>query len=199
MGKPYANLKFSETFPAWIPRKQIADWLEHYQSILQLPVSLESTINSAKWNKTTNLWTVEVQNGGDITYLKPGHLILATGLYGETPNIPDFEGAKSFMGPIIHSTRYTTASHVPDYKSKKWIVIGSSASAHDIAQDLATNGADVTMVQRDANCVYSLNSRVLVVGGSFIKPGITTEEADTLASSMPFPVAVSMVVGGTQV
>jgi putative flavoprotein involved in K+ transport len=193
---PY--LKFPDTFPAWIPRQQIADWLEHYQSILQLPISLESTINSATWDEATKTWNVEVQKDGKTSYLKPGHLVLATGLHGEAPNIPDFEGMKDFKGPIIHSTKYTTASHVPDYKSKKFLVIGSSASAHDVAQDLVENGADVTMIQRDANCVYSLNSKVHVVGASFTKPGISTEESDTLVCSMPYPVAISMMVGGTQ-
>jgi len=193
---PY--LKFPDTFPAFIPRKQIADWLEHYQSILQLPISLESTVNNAKWDETSKTWTVEVQKNGEITYLKPGHIVLATGLHGEMPNIPDFQGIKDFEGPIIHSTKFTTASDVPDYKSKKWLVIGSSSSAQDVAQDLVESGADVTMIQRDANCVYSLNSKVNVVGAPYVKPGISTDEADTLATSMPFPVAVSMMVGGTK-
>jgi len=193
---PY--LKFPETFPAWIPRKQVADWLEHYQSILQLPVSLNSTIANAKWDSGTRKWTVEIQKDGQTTYLSPGHLIIATGLHGDSPNIPDFKGAQDFQGPIIHSTRYTTATEVAGYKSKKWVVIGSSASAHDVAQDLAENGADITMIQRDANCVYSLNSKVQVVGGSYMKPGISLDEADVLTFSMPFPVAISMMVGGTQ-
>jgi putative flavoprotein involved in K+ transport len=170
---PY--LKFPDTFPAWIPRKQIADWLEHYQSIMQLPAKLGSTVTGAKWDEEAKLWTVEIEKDGSKTYLKPAHIVLATGLHSDVANIPEFEGTKDFQGPIIHSTQYTTASDIPGYTSKKFIVIGSSASAHDIAQDLAKSGVDVTMVQRDANCVYSLNSKVHIVGASFMKPGITTE------------------------
>ena len=194
---PY--LKWPETFPTWVPRQQVADWLEHYQQVLQLPVSLESEVANAKWDESTKSWTVDIRKNGQVTQLKPGHLVLATGVHGETPNIPDFEGLKDFSGPVIHSTQYTTASHVPDYKSKRWVVIGSSASAHDVAYDLLKSGVeDITMVQRDANCIYSLNTKIQVVGGSYVKPGITLEEADVLSTSMPFPVAVSMMVGGTQ-
>ena len=193
---PY--LKFPETFPAWIPRQQIADWLEHYGSLLQLPVALNSTVTGAKWDDASKAWTVGVKKDGQTTYLKPGHMILAIGYHGETPAIPDFEGMKDFKGPIIHSTKFTTASHTPDYKAKKWAVIGSSASGHDVAQDLAENGCDVTMVQRDANCVYSLNSKVHVVGAPYMKPGISLDESDTLIGSLPFPVAITMMGGATQ-
>jgi cation diffusion facilitator CzcD-associated flavoprotein CzcO len=193
---PY--LRFPDTFPAWIPRKQIADWLEHYRSILQLPVKLGSTVTSTKWDGEAKLWTIEIEKDDSKTYFNPAHVVLATGFHSDVANIPDFEGLQDFKGPILHSTQYSTASDIQDYKSKKFVVIGSSSSANDVAQDLATTGVDVTMVQRDANCVYSMNSKVNVVGASFMKPGISTEDGDILVSSMPFPVAITLMVGGTQ-
>jgi cation diffusion facilitator CzcD-associated flavoprotein CzcO len=166
---------------------------------MQLPVRLESTITDAKWDEVSKLWTVEVEKDGSKTSLKPAHIVLATGLHSDEAHVPDFPGTEEFKGPIIHSTKYTTASDIPDYKSKNFIIIGAAASAQDIAQDLVNSGvAAITMVQRDAVCVYSLNSKVNVVGAPFMKPGISTDDSDILVSSMPFPVALTMMVGGTQ-
>ncbi|KIW09459.1 uncharacterized protein PV09_00339 [Verruconis gallopava] len=193
---PY--LKFPETFPTWVPRKQIADWLEHYQAIMQLPIRLNTTVTDAKWDGKEKLWTVHLEKDGTQTFLKVAHVVLATGFHSDTPYVPPFEGLEEFRGPIVHSTQYKTASEVPDYESKRWIVIGSSSSGQDIAQDLAEAGADVTMLQRDANMIYSLNSKVNVVGAAYCKPGISTSEADILAASMPIPVAATLMVGATQ-
>lgn len=193
--QPY--LRFPDTFPAWIPRKQLADWLEHYQSVMQLPIRMNSTVSKAQWNADSKTWTVNITaKDGSKTTLNPHHVVLATGLHSDEGRIPDFPGLDSFKGPIIHSTKYTTASDVPDYKSKKFVVIGSSSSSHDICQDLAEAGCDVTMVQRDVNAVYSLNAKNNVVGAPYMKPGISTEEADILTASMPFPVVMTMMIGG---
>lgn len=54
------------------------------------------------------------------------------------------------------------------------------------------------MVQRDANCVYSMNSKVNVYGAAYMRPNSTLDEADILTASMPFPVAISMMVGVAQ-
>jgi cation diffusion facilitator CzcD-associated flavoprotein CzcO len=167
---------------------------------MQILVQRGSEVTSAKWNHDAKQWTVQVtstKDGSTMVY-KPNHIVFAAGFYSDVPHITEFKGARDFQGPIIPSAKFTTVSHISDYRNKMYIVVGSSASAHDVAQDIAEAGCKATMIQRDSNMVYSLNSKVLVVGAPYSKHGITTPESDNLANSMPFPVAITMMVGGTQ-
>ncbi|HBK05872.1 MAG TPA: monooxygenase, partial [Acetobacteraceae bacterium] len=53
----------------------------------------------------------------------------------------------------LHSSQYTDGE---EWNGKKAIVIGTGNSGHDIAQDLYSSGAKVTLVQRSPTLITNI-------------------------------------------
>lgn len=182
---PY--VPFPVHWPVYTPKDKMADWLEMYAKIMELNVWCETECAAAQYDDDDDAWSVTVRRSGHTMTLRPKHLVLATGLSG-IPNVPAFVGADRFQGEQIHSSAYRGGDA---FEGKRCVVIGSNNSAHDICQDLWECGANVTMIQRSPTLVVRLKSlRKVVEAGPFsesgIEAGITTEEADLAAASMPF-------------
>ena len=106
------------------------------------------------------------------------------------PKLPVFDGAETFEGDVLHSSRYRSGEA---YRGKHAVVLGSNNSAHDICQDLWENGAaSVTMIERSPSTVVR---RGRIRGGagpyseSAVASGLSTDRADLLAASVPQRVA----------
>jgi cation diffusion facilitator CzcD-associated flavoprotein CzcO len=115
--------------------------------------------------------------------MQPRHIVMATGVSG-IPNIPDIPGLANFTGRIVHSSRYEDGE---DWKGKRAIVIGSGNSGHDIAQDLYSSGADVTLVQRSPTLVTNIEPSAQLAYAAYSDG--TLEDNDLIAASMPLKLA----------
>ena len=71
---------------------------------------------------------------------------MATGVSG-IPSLPEIPNLRNFGGTILHSSQYDDGEA---WRGKRALVIGSGTSGHDIAQDLYSSGAKVTLVQRSS-------------------------------------------------
>ncbi|AOW94126.1 FAD-dependent oxidoreductase [Rhodococcus sp. WMMA185] len=184
---PY--LPFPDNWPVFSPKDKIADWLEMYTKVMEIPYWGSTTCTSAKFDEESKEWTVVLNRAGENVVLHPKHLVLATGLQGR-PRVPAFPGQDIFRGEQHHSSRHPG----PDaYTGKRVVVIGAGNSAHDICQALYENGADVTMVQRSP--MYVVRSETLMDLGfgdlyseRALAAGISTEKADLISASMPFKI-----------
>src|SRR6201992_4211582 len=85
----------------------------------------------------------------------------------------------------MHSSQYDDGEN---WKGKRAIVVGSGNSGHDIAQDLHSSGADVTMVQRSPTLVVSIEPSAQLVYAPYNEG--TLEDNDLIATSM------TLAVGG---
>jgi putative flavoprotein involved in K+ transport len=74
---PY--LKFPDNWPVFSPKDKIADWLEHYTEVMEVPYWSSTTATSASYSEKTGEWTVEVERDGRPVTLRPKQLVLATG------------------------------------------------------------------------------------------------------------------------
>ncbi|GLY66821.1 flavin-containing monooxygenase [Amycolatopsis taiwanensis] len=182
---PY--LPFPENWPVFAPKDKIADWLEMYTRVMEVPYWTGAEVTSASWDDETKQWQVTVDRGGEEVVLTPRHLVFATGMSGK-PNTPDFPGMDVFEGDQHHSSRHPG----PDaYAGKKAVVIGSNNSAHDICAALWEHGAEVTMVQRSSTHVVKSESLMEFGMGDLyseraVRAGITTEKADMIFASIPY-------------
>ena len=183
---PY--IPFPDHWPVFSPKDKLADWLEMYTRVMELD----------SWSSTECLqarpvdagWEVDVVKDGKPLKLKPKHLVLATGMSG-FPHRPPVKGAPSFQasgGLVLHSSEFGSGAN---YRGKRCVVVGSSTSAHDIAADLHTNGADVTMIQRAPSIVIRSESLMELAWGRLysekaLAAGITTDIADLTLASIPF-------------
>ena len=77
-------------------------------------------------------------------------------------------------------------------KGKRALVVGSGASAHDVAQELHNAGASVTMLQRGSTCIISLEPGTTLAYSAYREGGPPTETVDLLSDSIPHPVLVEL-------
>ncbi|WP_030622133.1 flavin-containing monooxygenase [Streptomyces sclerotialus] len=182
---PY--LPFPDNWPVFAPKDKIADWLEMYTRVMDVPYWTRSEVTSAAYDETTGTWRVLVDRDGEEVVLTPRHLVFATGVSGK-PHLPSFPGMDQFAGEQHHSSQHPG----PDrYAGKKAVVIGSNNSAHDICAALWEHGADVTMVQRSSTHVVRSESLMeLGLGDLYseraVRAGVTTEKADMVFASLPY-------------
>jgi putative flavoprotein involved in K+ transport len=182
---PY--LKFPENWPVFAPKDKVADWLESYTKVMEVPYWSSTTATRASYDEAAGEWVVEIERDGERMTLRPKHLVLATGMSGK-PNMPVFPGQEVFRGEQHHSSQHPG----PDaYAGRKVVVIGSNNSAFDICGALWEHGADVTMVQRSSTHIVKSDTLMDIGLGDLyseraLAAGMTTEKADLVFASLPY-------------
>ncbi len=181
---PY--LEFPPTWPAYCSKDKIADWFESYASILDLNVWTGTSLERTSYSDAERRWTITLRRaGGEQRTVRPRHLVLAIGVFGEARRIP-LPGADDFQGEIITSQEYRSD---PDAAGRRTLVIGTGSSGHDIAQDYAVHGADVTMLQRSSTCVMNVETTNSLAYALFTEDGPPLADADLMAASTPIPLS----------
>ncbi|SNS22253.1 putative flavoprotein involved in K+ transport [Geodermatophilus saharensis] len=182
---PY--LPFPDNWPVFSPKDKIADWLESYVKVMEIPYWGSTEVRRAGYDEAAGEWTVEVVRDGEELTLRPKQLVLATGMSGK-PNVPVLPGQDVFRGEQHHSSAHPGPD---DYAGKKVVVVGSNNSAFDICGALWEHGADVTMVQRSSTHIVKSDSLMEIGLGALyseqaVAGGMTTEKADLTFASLPY-------------
>ncbi|KAJ5669126.1 hypothetical protein N7462_010196 [Penicillium macrosclerotiorum] len=195
----YPFLKYPTSWPRYLDQEHIVKWMEHYQDIMGLNVKHNTIASKVEYNKLTQEYSVELQSQNGTQIINAKHVVLATGPFSDIPIQPSFPKEAAFKGQIYHTMAHKSAALVPDLRDKKVTIIGSGTSAHDVAQDFVNHGAkSVTMVQRGAIYVTTLDSLETIMLSRWNTPGLSTEDADLLGNSLPYPVARTLSVGASQ-
>jgi len=124
--------------------------------------------------------------------LHPRHVVLATGASGK-PLIPLIPGTDTFQGDrLIHSSEFLGVPHNTSGKGKNAVVVGSSNSAHDIAQDYYEHGYNVTMIQRSSTHVVGCQTLMdVTMTGLYCEGGVRTSGSNAVChcclSELPLP------------
>ncbi|MGY1694253.1 flavin-containing monooxygenase [Geodermatophilus sp. SYSU D00814] len=182
---PY--LPFPDNWPVFSPKDKIADWLESYVKVMEIPYWGSTEVRRAEYDEAAGEWTVEVVRDGEELTLRPKQLVLATGMSGK-PNVPVLPGQDVFRGEQHHSSAHPGPD---EYAGKKVVVVGSNNSAFDICGALWEHGADVTMVQRSSTHIVKSDSLMEIGLGALyseqaVAGGMTTEKADLTFASLPY-------------
>jgi len=91
-------------------------------------------------------------------------------------------GLADFGGTLLHSSQYRDGD---DFADKRAIVVGTGNSGHDIAQDLCSSGASVTLVQRSSTLVVNIEPSAQLAY-TLYDEGPPLDDCDLIATSMPF-------------
>ncbi|CAE8601124.1 unnamed protein product [Polarella glacialis] len=186
---PY--LPFPSHFPVYLSKDRYADWLDTYRQVMDINFQGGTAVTHASYSASKEEWEVEVRRGGETSFVRPKHVVFATGS-ASMPSIPSFPGLESFQGPVLHSSQFAGCeADDPAWKGKRCVIVGSNTSAHDVAQDLCEHGAEVTMLQRSATCVLKTQRiREMCAGGGYSEEaaasGMDVEQADLQDESMPY-------------
>lgn len=180
----FAYMPFPSSFPKYLPRDVLADFMEYYARAMFLKVWTGTRVESASYSEGTATWDVHVRHAdGSTRTLHPAHLVMATGLNGK-PVVPDFPGMDEFHGEYMHSEKFGGGQ---DYAGKKVVVLGAGVSGHDVAQDLYEHGVDVTLVQRSSTYVVDVDTFHSYFYAAYMQ-GAPVELADTMTQLVPLGV-----------
>jgi cation diffusion facilitator CzcD-associated flavoprotein CzcO len=179
---PY--LHFPPNWPTYIPKDKLANWFETYVEAMELNFWTETEFEGGSYDEKAGRWTVTLRRAdGGKRIMHPRHVVLATGVSG-IPSVPEIAGLKDFAGEVMHSSQYDDGEN---WKGKRAIVIGTGNSGHDIAQDLHSSGAHVTLFQRSSTLVVSIEPSAQLVYAPYNEG--TLEDNDLIATSMPLQLA----------
>jgi putative flavoprotein involved in K+ transport len=109
---------------------------------------------------------------------------MATGANG-IPSLPEIPSLKNFAGTVLHSGAYDEAT---TWRDRNAIVIGTGSSGHDIAQDLYSAGAHVTIVQRSSTMIINVEPSAQLPYALYDE-GPPLEDCDLIVTGTPFALA----------
>ncbi|QPF84140.1 NAD(P)/FAD-dependent oxidoreductase [Bradyrhizobium genosp. L] len=179
---PY--MPFPPNWPVYIPKDKLANWFEAYVDAMELNFWTGTEFTGGSYDDAQGRWTVELRRAdGTTRKMQPHHVVMATGVSG-IPNRPDIPGLNNFAGKVVHSSFYEDGE---DWYGKRALVIGTGNSGHDIAQDLHSSGAEVTLVQRSATLITNIEPSAQLAYATYNEG--TLEDNDLIATSMPLALA----------
>ena len=179
---PY--MPFPLSWPVYIPKDKLANWFESYVDAMELNFWTDTALEHGDYDGAKGPWSVVLRRGDGTTQtMHPRHVVMATGVSG-IANIPDIPTLKKFAGTVLHSSQYQDGEAWAD---KRAIVIGTGNSGHDIAQDLHSSGADVTLVQRSPTLITNIEPSAQLAYAIYNEG--TLEDNDLIAASTPLRLA----------
>ena len=176
-------LPFPATFPDYIPKDKIANWLESYVDIMEVDFWTRTSFDGADYDEATQRWTARLNREGNVRTLRPKHIVLATSVSG-TPNIPRIDGIEHFKGEVLHSSRFAAGKQ---WAGRSVVVFGTGTSAHDICQELHAAGSQVTMVQRSPTMIVNVEPAQLY-DRLYLGDGPPIDVRDIHNTNVPLPV-----------
>jgi putative flavoprotein involved in K+ transport len=179
---PY--MPFPPGWPTYIPKDKLAGWFEAYVESLELNYWTGTDLESGTYDEATGRWSVVLRwsDGGTRT-MHPRHIVMATGVSG-IPVIPDIPTLRNFAGTVLHSSRYEDGEA---WRGKSALVIGTGNSGHDIAQDLHSAGAKVTLVQRSPTLIVNVEPGAQLPYALYDEAPL--EDCDLITMSIPLSLA----------
>jgi cation diffusion facilitator CzcD-associated flavoprotein CzcO len=178
-------MPFPPTWPDYIPKDKIANWLETYVESMEVNFWTRTAFEGAEYDEAAQSWRAKVRRGdGSLRTLRPRHIVMATSVSG-TPNIPKIATSENFAGKILHSSKFSGGA---EWSGKSVVVMGTGTSAHDICQELQAHGAEVTMVQRSPTLVVNVDPSAQLYDKTYLGEGPPVDVRDLLNASVPLQV-----------
>ena len=177
---PY--LPFPKTWPRYIPKDMIANWLELYTEALEINFWTEANFDGATWDEDRQEWTAKVTRDGETRTMRPKHIVMACST-SAVPKYPDIPTLDQFQGEKIHAAHFEVGEK---WRDRPVMVFGTGTSSHDISQHLHAHGAKVTMVQRSPTVITNVEPSAQLYDGIYLDPdGPPMDDRDLLNTSFP--------------
>lgn len=180
---PY--MPFPPNWPAYIPKDKLAGWFEAYAESMELNFWTGADFRGGIYDDRARRWSIRLRHAdGESREMRPRHIVMATGV-SDIPNLPDIPTLRDFRGKILHASAYDDGD---DWKDCNVLVIGTGNSGHDIAQDLYSSGANVTLVQRSSTLIVNIEPSAQLPYALY-NEGHLVEDCDLITTSMPLALA----------
>jgi trimethylamine monooxygenase len=141
----FADYSFEEHFgkaiPSYPPRAVLWDYIKGRveKAKVRKWVRFSTPVRMVEWDKKKKLFNVTVHDRvKDKMYTEQfDNVVVASGHFS-TPNVPEFEGIKTFNGRVMHAHDFRDAL---EFKDKDVLIVGRSYSAEDIGSQCWKYGA----------------------------------------------------------
>lgn len=183
---PY--IPYPAHWPQYLSKDQVGNFIESYAQNMDLKVWTNTEFIQGDYDDEAGIWTAVMRRAdGTERTVRPQHIVMAAGVTGGVPSIPELPGVEKFVGEVIHTSQFEEGEK---YRGKKVLVVGVATSAHDAALELHFSGAKPTMLQRGPLTVIRL-STVQKYDFAGLPPQIPTETLEMIdligLSNLVFP------------
>ncbi|GGP36315.1 flavin-containing monooxygenase [Streptomyces melanogenes] len=127
------GLKMPRSFGRWVARADVVRYLEKYAQVHELEIVTGVEVSAIE-RADAGGWLLHATGGRRLTGRA---VVVATG-YNHTPYLPEWPGADSYTGTLLHAGQYRNPA---PYAGKDVLVVGSGNTGAEIAVDLVDGGA----------------------------------------------------------
>jgi 4-hydroxyacetophenone monooxygenase len=133
------------------PRDQVHDYLERCADEFDVRrhIRFETTVTRADWDEDGGVWRVTLSGRDGEEIVPADFLVSAIGQFG-LPKVPGIDGLETFEGPSFHSASWPQEL---DLRGKRVAIVGTGASAIQIAPSIVDDVASLTIYQRSPQWV----------------------------------------------
>ncbi|TVU25893.1 hypothetical protein EJB05_28411, partial [Eragrostis curvula] len=156
------HMSYTPDAPTYIPKDQFVKYLDEYIEHFDIKPKYRTTIESCKYDEERKCWFGVASDMATST-AEFRFLVVASG-ENSAENIPVIPGLDSFPGEVIHSTRYKSEK---TYSGKNVLVVGCGNSGMEIAYDLASHGANSSIVVRSP--LHVMTKEIMRFGMTLVK------------------------------
>jgi cation diffusion facilitator CzcD-associated flavoprotein CzcO len=128
-------------------RDELHAYLEHVADRFDLRrhIRFGTTVERATYDEHAQEWVVEVRtDDGTVEELRANILVSGVGIFNPV-KMPDIPGLADFAGPSFHTAQWR---HDVELRGKRVAIIGSGASAMQVAPEIQHDVASLTIFQR---------------------------------------------------
>jgi trimethylamine monooxygenase len=132
---------FGKPIPSYPPRAVLWDYIKGRveKAKVRKWVRFNSPVRMVEYDKKKKVFNVTVHDRvKDVMYTEQFDYVIAANGHFSTPNVPEFEGVKTFNGRVLHAHDFRDAL---EFKGKDVLIVGRSYSAEDIGSQCWKYGA----------------------------------------------------------
>jgi dimethylaniline monooxygenase (N-oxide forming) len=133
--------------PGPIFQRYLEDYADHFRIRSHIHLGARVTKLARRADGAAG-WTISTAQGGETHEQDFDLVVIATGLYSDTPNLPDIPGQEDFQGKILHISQVKTPTPLD---GKRVAVVGYGKSATDAAVEAAAVAREVHIIFREAH------------------------------------------------
>ncbi|KAL4758709.1 monooxygenase [Aspergillus foveolatus] len=134
----------------------LASQVRRYVDSFNLNTLHSAEIQWTEYDELAKKWTIAFQTPAGQRKAISSHLVLATGIGSQKPNMPYIAEPHIYKGISIHSAEYKNAKLLKEQGVKSVVIIGSANTAFDVLEDCHSAALDVTMVARSPTYIVPL-------------------------------------------
>ncbi|CAL4983649.1 unnamed protein product [Urochloa decumbens] len=159
------HMSYPADAPTYIPKDQFVKYLDSYIERFDIHPKYNTDIKSCTYDEGKECWislACDAVTSRVVRY-KSKFLVVASG-ENSAANIPVIPRLHDFAGEAIHSSLYKSGTA---YSGKNALVVGCGNSGMEIAYDLATHGANTSIVVRSQ--VHIMTKEIIRLGMTLVQ------------------------------